>query len=281
MFHVIRPYRTHWGCVFLLLFYWCSIESVMLGFPFPAAGEWYVAGFGGITSKPKITDVEMPRLGESLTLTTSNPDLINETQNPLFQLTQNLETDNVHLKRSWVAGGKVGYFFNQFDFPWLGIEVEAFLTNPKVKSQVLSGTQTVTRFDPTPSPSGPSDNAGNPDQQPVEFAIPRSISLDQSNVFVTTVAVNGVLRYPGDLLQPYVGVGIGAFWFKGTKEFAQSEVVPGLNAMAGLKVKASEAWGLFFEAKYNRATLQDFGSDIGLKGNYSILQWLGGVSYHF
>jgi opacity protein-like surface antigen len=230
----------------------------------------------------KFTDVEMPVLGESLAATTTNPDLTNPTGNPFFQLTQNLQTDDVKLKRSWVAGGKLGYFFSQQGFPWLGIELEAFLTNPKIKSQTLGATQDVTRFNPTPSPNGPTDNPGNAgDTEPTDFSIPRSISLDESNLFVTTLALNGVLRYPGTILQPYIGAGIGGFWFRGNKQFDSSKIVPGLNAFAGLKVKATEEWGVFIEGKYNRATLNDFGPEIGLRGNYSLVQWLAGLAFHF
>lgn len=276
-----QVYRTKLIARFRI-FVMVLLGGTLVGIPVPASGEWYVAAFGGITSSSKFTNVEMPTLGNTLAASTTNPDLINETGNPLFQLTQNLQTDRVKLKRSWVGGGKVGYFFNRFGLPWLGIEAEAFLTNPKIKAQMLSGTQNVTRFDPTPSPSGPADNvANNPDILPVKFTIPRSISLVQSNLYVTTVALNGVLRYPGDFLQPYVGVGVGAFWFKEAKQFNDSKVVPGLNAFAGLKVKATEDWGVFFEAKYNRATLKSFGDDIGFHGNYSLLQWLGGIAYHF
>ena len=241
----------------------------------PALAEWYVAGFGGITSTSKFTDVEMPTLGDTLAATTTNPDLTNPTGNPFFQLTQNLQADDVKLKQSWVAGGKLGYFFSQQGYPWLGIELEAFLTNPKIKSQTLAATQDVTRFNPTPSPDGPADT------QPQKFSISRTIDLESSNLLVTTIALNGVLRYPGTILQPYIGAGIGGFWFRGTDQFDESKLVPGLNAFAGLKVKATEEWGVFFEAKYNRASVKDFGSDIGLRGNYTVLQWLGGIAYHF
>jgi opacity protein-like surface antigen len=260
----------------------CLVGIFLVGLPSTAMAEWYVAGFGGATSRSKLTDVEMPALGSGLASVTTNPDLINQTLNPLFQLTQNLQTEDVQLKDSFVAGGKVGYFFSQAGLPWLGVELEGYLTNPKIRSQAISGTQFVTRFDPTPAPDGPSDNpSNNPDTLPRNFTIPRTITLEESDLRVTTVALNGVVRYPGDLLQPYVGAGIGVFWFKGSNQFDQSKIVPGLNLFGGLKVKATEAWGVFFEAKYNHATLKGFGDGIGLQGNYSILQWLGGVAFHF
>ena len=261
----------------------CGLGLMFGAVPFPAGAEWYVAGFGGITSKSEFTQVEMPKLGESLASTTTDPDLTNPTGNPFFQLNQNLQTDDVKLKQSWVAGWKAGYFFDRFGFSWLGVEIEGFSTNPKIKSQTVSGTQDVTRYNPTAAPDGPSDNTppGSPDQEPVNFSIPRSISLDKSNLFVTTFALNGVVRYPGEFLQPYAGAGIGLFWFKGSNEFSNTEVQPGLNAFAGLKVKATDQWGVFFEGKYNRTSLEDFGKNIGLRGNYTMWLWVGGVSYHF
>lgn len=98
---------------------------------------------------------------------------------------------------------------------------------------------------------------------------------------VITLAFNVIARYPSEFLQPYIGVGAGAFYFKGTDQFNAGQVVPGLNAQAGLKVLVTKEWGLFVEGKYNLATLDSFGSNFGVSGQYSVINGVGGIAYHF
>ena len=88
-----------------------------------------------------------------------------------------------------------------------------------------------------------------------------------------TVAFNVVARYPGKIFQPYVGVGVGAFYFSSSGQIDGHQVVPGINAQVGLKVLATEEWGLFVEGKYNYATITNLDpSGYGLSGAYSAFQ---------
>ena len=96
-----------------------------------------------------------------------------------------------------------------------------------------------------------------------------------------TVAFNVVARYPGKILQPYVGVGAGAFYFKSSGQIAGSQVVPGLNAAAGLKILATEEWGFFLEGKYNLAEISNLDPTFGLSGDYSAFSGVAGLAYHF
>ena len=49
----------------------------------------------------------------------------------------------------------------------------------------------------------------------------------------------------GTTFQPYVGVGAGGFYFSSSGQIDGRQVVPGLNTQLGLKVLATEEWGLF------------------------------------
>jgi hypothetical protein len=65
-------------------------------------------------------------------------------------------------------------------------------------------------------------------------------------------------------------------------QFDSSQVVQGLNTQAGLKVLATEEWGLFVEGKYNYATITNLDpSGFGLSGTYSAFNILAGVAYHY
>jgi len=58
-------------------------------------------------------------------------------------------------------------------------------------------------------------------------------------------------------------------------------LLPGLNTQAGLKVLATEEWGLFVEGKYNYATIENLDpSGYGLSGVYSAFNILAGIAYH-
>jgi len=112
--------------------------------------------------------------------------------------------------------------------------------------------------------------------------ITSTLPVTESSLRLYTVAFNVVARYPGKTFQPYVGVGGGAFYFNGSGQFDGRQVVPGLNAQAGLKVLATDEWGLFVEGKYNYATITNLDpSGFGLSGVYSSLNVLAGVAYHF
>ena len=98
---------------------------------------------------------------------------------------------------------------------------------------------------------------------------------------VLTWGINAVVRYPGKIFQPYAGVGLGMF-FAEAKFQGQSgnDTAPGLNALAGLRVFATNHIALFAEYKYHRATFT-FPTAIGFEADYSANMFMGGLSYHF
>lgn len=260
-------------CAVALLFFWG-----LTGFMYEAQAEWYVGGYGGVSVENSLRNVTMPNYGRTLAFQRYN---FNPSINPTFgdSLTQSYKTSDISLNSSPLFGAKGGYFFAAEGFSWLGVELEAFTSRPTIKSQTLNTTQDITLIRGTPGvpPCLAPPVANCSMQETLKSQLP----LAESSLRLITVAFNVVARYPGKILQPYVGVGVGAFYFKGSGQFDGRQVVPGLNALAGIKVLATEEWGLFLEGKYNRATISNFDPTYGLSGEYSAFNVLAGVAYHF
>ncbi len=90
-----------------------------------------------------------------------------------------------------------------------------------------------------------------------------------------------MMRPPDRTATPYVGMGVGGFYFKRSKQFNGRQIVPGLNLQAGVKILVTEEWGFFVEGKYNRATLTNFDPGFGLSGKYSAFNAVAGLAFHF
>ena len=245
-----------------------------------ARSEWYLSGYGGYSAAQPLTDVTMNDFGFRSAVNTIGfgPGQIQQGST----LTQNFETSDLSLKQSALFGGKGGYFFNDQGFPWLGVELEAFTTTPTIKTQTVTTNQDITFISnvqppnsscPLPFPNNQCSNQGN---------LKSTLPVTESTVRLVTVVFNVVARYPGTTFQPYVGVGGGAFYFNSSGQIDGYQVVPGLNTQAGLKVLATEEWGLFVEGKYNYATITNLDpSGFGLSGVYNAFNILGGIAYHF
>ena len=164
-----------------------------------------------------------------------------------------LSLSDLALQDSIAYGAKFGYYFPQIK--WLGIETELYNTTPDVKQQPV----TVSGF-------GISVPAGT---QP---------GFDLN---VLTWGINAVVRYPGKTFQPYAGVGLGVMFadakFQGQTD---SDTAAGLNALAGIRVFATDHLALFAEYKYHRASFT-FPTAIGIEADYSANLFMGGVSFHF
>ena len=249
---------------------------LLVGFPGSALAEWYVAGFGGLSVPSSLSNVKMDAYGQRVALqqfpgATQLP--------PLGTLVESFTTSNVSLKSSPLFGGKAGYFFKEEGFSWLGIEVEAFTSQPTIKSQTVSTRQELTYLPNNPLPPGlclPGIDCQ------VQTTTKGTLALSESSMRLITVTFNVVARYPGTIFQPYVGIGAGAFYFSSSGQIDGRQVVPGLNAEAGLKVLATEELGLFVEGKYNYATITNLDPvGFGLSGVYNAFNVLAGVAYHF
>lgn len=255
-------------------------------FPQAALSEWYVGGYGGYSAAQPLKDVKMNQLGERL----DTQYFLGGQSNPkLGTYTQTLSTSDLSLKQSPLFGGKVGYFFNDEGANWLGVELEAFTSQPTIKTQRIATTHDITYIPFTPNGNPPPPAPPPNCTLGADCQLQRTILTDKSNgpvipeasMRLYVLAVNLIARYPGKVFQPYVGAGAGAFYFTSTGVISGRQVVPGLNAMAGIKILATEEWGLFVEGKYNRATISNFDPNFGISGEYSAFNVLAGIAYHF
>jgi hypothetical protein len=249
-----------------------------------AAAEWYVGGYGGLSAGGSLSNVTMPLLGQRLAEQQFGDAIKPTDAEGRGTLTQTFKTSDASLKNSAIFGGKVGYFFTDEKLPWLGIELEAFTTVPKIKPQTLSTVHDITYQPNDPEfASAPACQLNGSGLRCPASALNRSsLSVQESSLRVTTLAFNLIARYPGDILQPYVGIGGGAFYFSSANgTFQGRQFYPGLNALVGVKLLIDEEWGLFAEGKYNMANISNFDPTFGLSGMYSIYHLVAGIAYHF
>lgn len=233
--------------------------------------EWYVGLYGGYSNPTKLRDVQMPMLGQQeaqASFPAYNP-LVGDT------LTSSLSTSDVALKSSGIFGGKAGYYFKDEGFSWLGVEVEAFTTAPTIKQQTVTST-----LDATFVPKNINTTIVPP-IVPASIQQSGTVQLEESTMRMITVAFNVVARYPGEIFQPYIGAGVGAFYFSSSGQIDGRQVVPGLNLLGGLRVLLTQEFGFFLEGKYNRATITNLDPTFGLTGEYSAFNAVVGLSYHF
>jgi opacity protein-like surface antigen len=132
---------------------------------------------------------------------------------------------NLDLQNSPIYGLKVGHFFDGLKY--FGGEAELYTATPYLKQQQLTLS----------SPSGS-----------------QTATIPGAHLRVTTAAFNVVYRYPGQVIQPYAGVGLGFSWFTSPTSTAGAAVRPGLNVLAGTRVFVTEQMSLFGEYKYNHST---------------------------
>jgi opacity protein-like surface antigen len=209
-------------------------------------GEWYVAGFGGVTLGHNFNDVERTGAGAGL------------------------NQEDIGLKNSVVYGGKIGYFLPD-RLNWLGFEAEGFNTTPHFEQQgAIPGSHlrvTTAAFNVVARAHMACDD----DRTDRSDIGSRGTSPERDN--------RGLCH-----LQPYVGVGPGVFFAKTSNGTSSSDNgVVGFNALAGVRYFVTDKVAFFGEYKYNRATFE-FDSVTGgggLTGDYSASHVVGGLSFHF
>lgn len=175
-----------------------------------------------------------------------------------------LDMSDQPLKNSLNVGAKLGHYFSRAK--WLGIETGVSYTTPHIKEGSITFT----------GPGG-SLNSG-------------TLSGVHQRMIIWEVATL-MIRYPGNRLQPYVGVGPALFFgtLKGpSAPPGQSATSIGFNAEAGLRYFLTRRLALFGEGTYNRARLSYSSNDsnpnadpFGFRATYSAFTLNIGVSYHF
>jgi hypothetical protein len=252
------------------------VVILLLGaLPRPAASEWYVAGYGGASFPFSLNSVQMNQLGETLDTQFFSG---GQSTPPTGTYSQTLSSSDLKLKQSPLFGGRVGYFFADQGFKWLGAEFEVFTATPTIKNQTVNTTHHIT-FNPF-NPEAPNLCILGQTCQ-IQQSIPGTVSVSESSMRLIAFTFNVVARYPGKVFQPYAGVGGGAFYFTSSGAVRGHQVAPGLNAFGGMKVLILDDWGLFVEGKFTRATITNFDSVFGLSGEYNAFNVLAGLAYHF
>jgi opacity protein-like surface antigen len=163
-----------------------------------------------------------------------------------------VKVSDLALARSGIGGVKLG--FSPGGAKWLAMETEVFYSSPHIKQQTITAM-------------GGSGTA--------------STDAPGSHTRMATWAFNWILRYPGEWIQPYAGAGLGIFWGRladpgGT---SSADTSPGLNALAGLRVKMGQHLVLFSEYKYNRASFDFSNTDFHVL--YQAHYVVGGLGWSF
>lgn len=190
---------------------------------------------------------------------------------------------------SVLFGGKAGYFFGQDVFGGnVGAEVDVYHFSPDFGAQQVRFTGTF---------------AG----------VPGDITtrLQSANIDVTAVTLNFLYRfrllsapqYPRGRLQPYVGVGAGAFIatletrtsvFDVNKEISDTDVRPGIQALGGARFFVMPNLALFAEYKFMQTetfsfTFKESGTTFGFpatetardRADLTSHLFYGGIAFHW
>lgn len=259
----LRPARLVAACVAL-----CCLFTIR-----PVSAEWYVAGYGGLSFGGKLYDVTMPDFGQNAAHA-QFPSVLNPVTGDA--VSQSFKTSNLSLANTAVYGAKAGYFFTREGYSWLGLELDAFTSKPDIKQANLS-----TRQEFTFTPGTTTECLAVGTRCPQVGVNNGTLNVRESSLRVATLTANVIARYPGKWFQPYVGIGGGLFYFTGSGQFEGRQYAPGVNVMGGLKLLATEQWGLFVEGRYNFAYVSNFDPIFGLSGSYRAVHMVAGVSYQF
>lgn len=150
-------------------------------------------------------------------------------------------------------GGKAGYWFDEQNAPYLGVELDLGAAFFKVDKFNFFG-----------------------------------IGVDaDADVTGLSATVNGLVRYPEGPIRPYGGVGIGLFYadvdngtILGIPFEGDDDSAFGWQLLGGIDWLIATNISVFVEYKYTRADFE-FEKGIGLDIDYEASQVYGGVSYHF
>jgi len=173
-----------------------------------------------------------------------------------------LTISDLKLKSGPMAGIKFGLFGPTNDpvASWFGIELDASYLRTKLKAQDVR--LSAPGFFPF---SGP---------------------IDESKLDFITGALHLLIRYPGQVVQPYIGAGPAVIHARssdvtspgiGTLFTSGSATSLGLSGVAGIRLLFSEHVGAFFEYKHIRSALE-FES---LKGDAVVHGGVGGINLMF
>ena len=248
-----------------------ALLTPMVLFAPQAYAETYVAGQFGVTlpsiwkglSNGELTSTSAP---------TTPPDPPGTVTFP-----SGSTVNDQSLKTSFMVGGKIGHYFSRAQ--WFGLEAEIFYSTPHIKQQDIT-VRSGTPFTFAPSGGGPSIPVGNE----------ATVGFQGNHFSVLTIApFNLMFRYPGNRLQPYIGIGPGIFIARikdpsiTQGDDSQSSTKFGLNTFIGIKYFLTRHVSAFAEGKYNyvRFNFEENPNFFGFNATYTPITVAFGVSYHF
>jgi outer membrane protein W len=224
----------------------CMAITVGVVSAFPAFAETYVSGMVGATLAP---DTVRGRVND--------PSFVG--------LPEGTSISNVQLNSSIMYGAKIGHYFNSI--PWLGVELEAFITTPHRAAQRLTlnapGIGTIQQDEPGAT----------------------------NRIVVVSPLV--VVRYRAGAFEPYAGVGPAVFFLHqeqltalgSPSSYSQSNTGYGLNTQVGLRYRLTEHVSMFGEWKYNYGRIDLAGqanvNHFGINALSQLHHFVFGVGYHF
>lgn len=159
-----------------------AITAVALLSPLPAFSQIYVGAYGGpvFPEDAGVTITDRFRLA-----------VFTEVEDEGSVLSDiNIPITDFDFDTRVMAGGRVGYWLEDFNLPFLGVQAEVFGGSPNIKDQTVT-----MGFDQTIDGVSTSDRA--------------VFDIKEVDLNIVTVGLNLMARWPQGPIQPYGGVGLG------------------------------------------------------------------------
>lgn len=194
-----------------------------------------------------------------------------------------ISVSDIEFDAGVMVGGRVGYWLEALNAPFLGVEAEVYGAFPQASDQTLS-------IDTSLTVDGTSG------------AVNLSTPIEEADLDVVTVGFNLLGRYPSGPVQPYGGVGVGivhaefddikatgisTFTIDGiSSSFASGgetviesddDTAPALQLMGGVRGFISDNVALFAEYKWVTTELEFQDIDV----DYDASHVYGGVEFYF
>jgi hypothetical protein len=164
-------------------------------------------------------------------------------------------SNDLDLKNQAAFGVKAGRFFHG-GLRWLGLEFDFSHSDANIAEQgVTAGA-------------------------PILGVTQQNGRTPGVGLSVNHMTVNLIARYPGERIQPYIGVGggLGNSLLRTTPQ-DETDVYPVFNVLVGTKMFLTKHVAFFTEYKHARASVEF--SDNHFEGDLRTNWFLGGLAYHF